>query len=172
MVLVHAGCSAPPTGSGRLPDQACASVSDLARAFRAALETFGPTASGRAVAPLHRFPSGCCSIASCLLARYLYEHDYHDTRCVYGPLRWDKARAHEWVRTGAVIVDITADQFGWISPRPDAVIVTTCSKFHSRWGRRKQLAYAPNWSAWGWTQAVLRDYEAAYAELLSLIAAT
>lgn len=69
------------------------------------------------------FPTGACGDASLLLGKYLYNRGFGSFQYVCGiRRRCDKKQEHAWLRQGAVIIDITADQFPEIH---EPVIVTT-----------------------------------------------
>lgn len=75
------------------------------------------------------FPEGACGDASLLLGAYLADNGYGSFKFVHG-LRntgFDGTYHHCWLARGALVVDITADQF---SDAPEKVIVAVPSEWH------------------------------------------
>lgn len=78
-------------------------IKSAALQFRLAIEG---TEKESLSAGLRRFPWGACGDASLLLARYLQDRGFGP--CVI--LRSEQP-SHIWLRSGDLIIDITADQF-------------------------------------------------------------
>ena len=53
------------------------------------------------------FPTGCCGLASCVLAEHL-----DNATIVRGYWKASPPCPHTWISVGELMVDITADQFG------------------------------------------------------------
>lgn len=125
-------------------------IRTLATAFRGA---FAVADRARLFITLRDFPRGACGDASLLVAHLLLEQGLGEFDYVLG--RYGDA-SHAWLQQGALIVDITADQF------PDAgqpeVIVALGSEWHSRLnGDIKHRATLPIYGQ-DWEATLLRDY--------------
>jgi hypothetical protein len=71
------------------------------------------------------FPRGACGDAVLLLAKYLEENGYTGFAYVLG---MRSGGSHAWLGRGALIVDITADQF---EDQSQSIIVDTQSSWHA-----------------------------------------
>ncbi len=80
------------------------------------------------VISLRDFPSGSCSDASYLLAKYLGEMGCGKFNYVVGIRKKDEW-SHVWLEQDSIIVDITADQF---EENESEVIVTSDVSFHQQ----------------------------------------
>jgi hypothetical protein len=147
-------------------------IRSLAREFRGALEV---RSFSTRTQELRSFPRNSCSMASLLFGLLLQEQCGFRASCVRfvrGSLREEEREnvRHEWLRVrtrtgGWVLVDLTADQFPGVGPRP--VMVQYSSVWHDRWRRFKP---SPSWSPeWPWSarslvqhriRAVGADYRA------------
>lgn len=137
-----------------IPDQ---ELRDIVLAFRQAIECCHRTKLG----PMFRyFPRGCCDIASEMLGKFL--QDKYGLRPVYVSAETcdnHKPRTHHaWIELGAVIVDITGDQFGR-SP----VEVTCDRSWHDQWTNRRSRLLAIDQAWWG------RNCAGPYAVILSYL---
>ena len=102
-------------------------IRQVATAFRSAI-----VASPRNDLPtLRDFPRGSCGDASILLGQYLFDTG-HGLWVYAGGERETDLQSHAWLERGALIVDITANQFTDVS---ESVIVT-CDR-----GWHKQFSY-------------------------------
>lgn len=118
---------------------------------------------------LKHFPLGCCDKTTFLLTRYLHEQGFSNVRSVYGNLTTGKFGAHEWNEVENVIVDITADQFKRVRPRPQSIIVTNNRAFHNRYSIRGEFHYSPGWTEWGWYDDCIDAAEWMYSTVVRLI---
>src|SRR5437879_3708846 len=78
----------------------------LATEMRVALDAIAGTLSS---SQIKEFPRGACGDASILLGKYLEDNGcgiFEYCNCDY------EGDRHGWLRRGALVVDITADQFG------------------------------------------------------------
>ncbi len=80
-------------------------------------------------AALVDFPQHSCAVATLLLGSYLFDSGYGRFEYVVGEYR-DEAgwHSHVWLRQGALVVDITADQF---PGGAGAVVVSRQSAWHT-----------------------------------------
>ena len=92
-------------------------IKQLAERFRAAIESAiacGDISTKTAKTTLQSFPTGCCEIASDLLAQYLLENGVV-TQGIHGEYDYDYYEnqfPHSWLETeDGYIIDITADQY-------------------------------------------------------------
>ncbi len=82
------------------------------------------------------FPQGACGDASLLLGKYLHDGGFGSFQYVCGiRRRRHEKHEHAWLRRGAVIIDITADQFSEIH---QPVIVTTAHRWYNAFSLRNQ----------------------------------
>jgi hypothetical protein len=102
-------------------------VEELAKRMRAAIEA---VPRERLPPSMSAFPAGSCGDASLLLGTYLVDSGISDFEYICGDRgshvdnTWT---SHAWLARGALIVDITADQF---EDAPGKVIVSTESVWH------------------------------------------
>jgi hypothetical protein len=71
------------------------------------------------------FPHGACGDAVLLLAKYLERNGHIGFAYVLG---MRSGRSHAWLGRGALIVDITADQF---EDQSQSIVVDTSSRWHA-----------------------------------------
>jgi hypothetical protein len=82
------------------------------------------------------FPRGACGDAALLLGKYLNNEGFGSFQYVCGIRRLRHAnQEHAWLRQGAVIVDITADQFAEIH---ESVIITTNHTWYNAFNIRNE----------------------------------
>ncbi len=87
-------------------------IKKLAEQFRKAMDIAKDLGDFNNNSTLCRFPCGCCTVASGLLAQFLLENDIR-TYEFYGTYRDEnEIQSHEWLLTkDDIIIDITGDQF-------------------------------------------------------------
>lgn len=88
-------------------------IFSLAKQYRIAIDLANSNCEFDNSVPFDNFPRGCCGIASCLLANYLYTKDIH-TEYVCGNYYYDSIsnpQSHAWLTVENIIIDITGDQF-------------------------------------------------------------
>lgn len=95
------------------------------------------------------FPENWCDRTSRILTRYLNDVGYEQAvRINSCSIRG--GGGHEWVLVDDIIIDITADQFEAIRPRPLPVIVTTDHSWHNQYFEHfTRYEYKPGWNNWG-----------------------
>lgn len=98
-----------------------ARITELAQAFRSALERIDPKSLP---ITLQSFPHGACGDAALLLAKFLEQHGHQGFDYMLG---YRGEGSHAWLQRGLLVVDITADQFDEVST---PVIVSACSEWH------------------------------------------
>lgn len=76
---------------------------------------------------LGSFPRGACEDASILLAHHLGVHGFGSFRLIKGE---KDGRTHVWLSAGALIIDITGDQF---SEFGQPVYIGCSSAWHQEW---------------------------------------
>ena len=132
----------------------------IALAFRAAIEDSIRAGENR---EMMSFPKGCCSYASDLLQRYLFEQHglftwYMSGTYDYG---WDQ-ESHAWLEMpNRTVIDITGDQYKYkelkftepiyVGPRADG--------FHDKFELYEPIAYSRNDDSFGRN----RDFDRRYA---------
>ena len=118
---------------------------EIASAFRLAIED---AVMAGEIREMRGFPTGCCSYASNLLQRFLFEQYtlstwYMSGRYGYG---WN-AESHAWLETqDGVVIDITGDQYKfkelnfikpvYVGPRADG--------FHDQFELDAPITYSKN----------------------------
>lgn len=118
-------------------------LNDIATAYRAAIERAVRTGKIR---EMQSFPCGCCSDASDLLQRYLFEKYKLFTWYMSGEYGYGKdVESHAWLETQdhTVVIDITGDQYQYkklrfgqpvyVGPRTDG--------FHDKFKLHEPVAY-------------------------------
>jgi hypothetical protein len=116
-----------------LDDETLTRLRDVALNFRTGIEQ-----CDRRSLPItfEDFPQGACGDASLLLGKYLHNRGFGSFQYVCGIRRQlDEKHEHAWLRQGAVIIDITADQFVEIH---EPIIVTTDHRWHDTFSLRNQ----------------------------------
>ncbi len=83
---------------------------------------------------LQDFPHGACGDVTLLLGHYLTERGHGEFRYYLG---WRDGRSHAWLQAGALIIDITADQFDDFD---DPVFVSDHSPWHEGFAGTDQHA--------------------------------
>ncbi|WP_311272279.1 MULTISPECIES: hypothetical protein [unclassified Rhizobium] len=105
---------------------------------------------------LHNFPNGSCGDASLLLGHHLTELGLGEFRYYLG---WRDGSSHAWLRSGSVIIDVTASQFDDFG---DPVFVSDQSSWHESFAGSDK--HAANLTVFGEpTTSMLRH---AYAAIL------
>jgi hypothetical protein len=94
---------------------------------------------------LSAFPDYCCHHAVMLLAFHLFECGWVDLHAALGTRNDDIRNQHLWLRSGEILVDITADQFG---EGQLPVIATRCSPWHEAWKPTLEPLNRPNVLCW------------------------
>lgn len=94
------------------------------------------------------FPRGCCSVASDLLQRYLFEKGIK-TYCVFAQYGcgWD-GESHSWLQTDdGIVIDITGDQYRFnknISFTTPVYVGTIEDGFHDLFDITDRVEYKEN----------------------------
>jgi hypothetical protein len=110
-------------------------VKSLVTSFRSAIERWVPHCS---VSEWKEFPTGCCGDTAWLLGTFLKDQGSGTFNRVLGERGpCGDSSTHAWIEGGAVIVDITADQFEEMKQNP--VIVTLESKWHEQFRRKEEF---------------------------------
>lgn len=140
----------------------------IATGFRRAMEANRGEAHPRCLQVLGDFPRSCCHHACRFLARHLHELGFLAAEGRGGLLDGDGVR-HNWIEVDGIVVDITADQFRCIDPRPPAVIVTTDRAIHGRFHPTEPVSYAETWHELGWDPEFPPAYDLEYGRIVSLL---
>ncbi len=134
-------------------------------AFRAAIEE---AVHAGEIKEMATFPRGCCSFASDLLQRYLFEHGvvtwYMSGRYGY---EWN-GESHAWLETeDGLVIDITGDQYKYkklkfidpvyVGPRKDG--------FHDKFVLDKPIAYQIVDDPFGRNRDIDRRYQSVICHL-------
>jgi hypothetical protein len=106
-----------------MEDADLAQIHEMCARFRTAIEACDPE-----VLPIgmQSFPTGACGDAALLLAKFLMQNGWCGFSYVYG-IR--DSHSHAWLRRGALIVDITSDQF---TDNDERSFVSLASPWHEQ----------------------------------------
>jgi len=131
----------------------------LSEIFRAAIEAAVCKHQSRLPITLQGFPSGACGDAALLLAKFLEQHGEGAFDYMLGVRAgW----SHAWLQRGALIVDITADQFDDMA---EPVVVAEVSDWHALFdGASQGLA-----DFTGWDAHTRMEFTATYACVLTSV---
>lgn len=118
-------------------------IYDIASTFRAAIQNAVQAGKIREMAT---FPRGCCSYASDLLQRYLFEQGIitYYISGQYGS-GWE-AESHAWLETeDGIIIDITGDQYKYneLSISEPVYVGVRTDGFHDKIKLDEPVAYSP-----------------------------
>jgi hypothetical protein len=104
-------------------------IFELAKVFRNAIVSV-PRSEFSTSLGYSDFPYGCCDDASQLLAAFLSDNGYKESKKVTGIHRENNGelKSHVWLSYSGLIIDITADQFP--NYNNSSVIVVLESSFH------------------------------------------
>jgi hypothetical protein len=94
---------------------------------------------------LSDFPYCCCHHAVKLLAFHLFELGWSDLHAAVGTRNNDPNYQHAWLRSGDILVDITADQFG---EGQHPVVATRHSPWHEAWKPKQEPINRANVIFW------------------------
>ena len=132
---------------------------EIASAFQTAIEEAVREGEIREMAS---FPRGCCSFASALLQRYLFEQNiftwYMSGRYGYG---WD-GESHAWLETkNRTVIDITGDQYKNKELKFTAPVYVglRTDGFHDKFELDEPVAYQFRDETFGQNQEFNRRYD-------------
>ncbi len=132
---------------------------EIASAFRTAIEE--AVRQGE-IREMGSFPRGCCSFASALLQRYLFEQNiftwYMSGRYGYG---WD-GESHAWLETkNRTVIDITGDQYKNKELKFTAPVYvgSRTDGFHDKFELDEPVAYQFRDETFGRNQEFNRRYD-------------
>ena len=125
---------------------------ELVRTFAAEFRSRLEEGRGRLPEGLRSFPAGCCGPVSEVLAYALERHLGHAATYVCASRYGERGleMTHAWLEVGALIIDVTADQFSGMAP----VIVTEDRAWHDAWPeheRRSSIMPETDAMWWGLT---------------------